>query len=422
MFYIFSESIRSEHKYCLGEYWLAPLLLFALSFAHGTLAAPVTKHKNAHCSKSQLQESQKLKVLNNTPKYLNAEVRTVVHDRALRSAGGPHDFYSEGDYWWPNLKNPEGPYIRRDGESNPDNFVAHRQSLMRLGDIIGSLSSAYLVEPHREKKQAIITAISRHLHAWFVSPKTRMSPNLLYAQAIKGRYTGRSIGLIDGIHLSEVALAIHILAKHRALDASLTEALKQWFSHFSHWLHTHPYGIKEQHHPNNHSIAWSLQMAAYAKLTQNKTLMATVRKHFKTWYLPKMMARDGSFPKETARTKPYGYSLFVLDLMAGIAQLASTPQENLWHYRSENGNSLRRGVEFMLPFIVNKQSWTFPKDIQYWADWPMQQAALLFAAYQLNDCRYAAAVESRPSETEIYEVKRNLPIRHPILWLNLDRG
>ena len=44
-----------------------------------------------------------------------------------RSAGGLHDFFSEGDYWWPDPKNPDGPYIQRDGMTNPDNFVEHRQ-------------------------------------------------------------------------------------------------------------------------------------------------------------------------------------------------------------------------------------------------------------------------------------------------------
>ena len=62
-----------------------------------------------------------------------------------RSAGGKHDFYSEGDYWWPDPNNPNGPYIQRDGQTNPDNFVAHRHAMIRLSQIIGALASAYVL-------------------------------------------------------------------------------------------------------------------------------------------------------------------------------------------------------------------------------------------------------------------------------------
>src|SRR5689334_2429931 len=48
---------------------------------------------------------------------------TVTAAYSLRSAGGKHDFYSEGDYWWPNPLSTDSPYIQRDGLTNPDNFV-----------------------------------------------------------------------------------------------------------------------------------------------------------------------------------------------------------------------------------------------------------------------------------------------------------
>jgi Alginate lyase len=48
------------------------------------------------------------------------------------SAGGLHDYFSEGDYWWPDPKNPDGPYIQRDGQSNPANFDDHRKAMRRL--------------------------------------------------------------------------------------------------------------------------------------------------------------------------------------------------------------------------------------------------------------------------------------------------
>ncbi|RYD69305.1 MAG: alginate lyase, partial [Sphingobacteriales bacterium] len=46
---------------------------------------------------------------------------TVTASSSPRSAGGKHDFFSEADYFWPDPKNPDGPYINRDGLTNPDN-------------------------------------------------------------------------------------------------------------------------------------------------------------------------------------------------------------------------------------------------------------------------------------------------------------
>src|SRR5690349_405603 len=70
---------------------------------------------------------------------------TVTAQSSPRSAGGKHDFFSEGDYWWPNPQSPDSPYIQRDGMSNPENFVAHRLAMIRLSQIVGALASAYQV-------------------------------------------------------------------------------------------------------------------------------------------------------------------------------------------------------------------------------------------------------------------------------------
>ena len=78
-------------------------------------------------------------------KALIEEPVTITAYRAERSTGGIHDFYSEGDYWWPNPINPDSAYIRRDGQTNPDNFVAHRHAMIRFSSLVGDLTSAWLV-------------------------------------------------------------------------------------------------------------------------------------------------------------------------------------------------------------------------------------------------------------------------------------
>src|SRR6476660_6436117 len=82
--------------------------------------------------------------------YLAAKPITVTASHSPRSAGGQHDFFSEGDYWWPDPNNPDGPYIQRDGMTNPDNFVEHRRAMVRLSLIVPALTAAWKITRQRK--------------------------------------------------------------------------------------------------------------------------------------------------------------------------------------------------------------------------------------------------------------------------------
>src|SRR5205823_14549763 len=164
------------------------------------------------------------RVLKAANQYLSEKPITITASHSPRSAGGLHDFFSEGDYWWPDPQNTDGPYIQRDGLSNPDNFVAHRRALMRLSVQVPALVAAWkLTQDDRYAQHA-----AQHLRAWFIDERTRMNPSLQYAQAIKGRTTGRGTGIIDTIHLVEVARAVEVLTGSRALSQGDLGAIKKW--------------------------------------------------------------------------------------------------------------------------------------------------------------------------------------------------
>ena len=328
-----------------------------------------------------------------------------------RSPGGPHDFSSEGDYWWPDPKNPDGPYIRRDGETNPANFVAHRRLLFAFAREAGALMAAYDLTHDERFAEAAVA----HLRVWFVDPATRMNPSLQYAQAIKGVCTGRATGLIDTVHLAEVALGIRALHGARALDAPTEAAVKAWFRDYLRWLQTHPYGIEESKADNNHGTCWVLQAAAFALLLDDEVSLADCRRRFRENLLPQM-APDGSFPRELARTKAYGYSIFNLDVMTGLAVLLSTPKEDLMKFQLTDGRSMIRGVEFLAPFLADKSLWKRPPDVLYWKEWPVRQPALLFGAVAGGRDDWLKLWQSLPADPAVEEVRRNMPIRFPTLW------
>jgi hypothetical protein len=259
---------------------------------------------------------------------------------------------------------------------------------------------------------------ARHLRAWFLDEETRMAPHLRHAQAIHGRSPGRGIGIIDTIHLVEVARAIEALEGAPGLSSAERDAVRGWFAQYLRWMTTDPNGIEEREAKNNHGTCWVMQVAAFARLTANASLLAFARERFKTVLVPGQVAADGSFPLETARTKPYGYSLFNLDAMATVARLLSTPRDDLWHFETPDGRGLRRAVAFMVPFVRDRERWPFPPDVMYDDQWPMRHPSLLFAGLAYGETGYLDLWKTLPADSDVEEVVRNFFVRQPVLWVD----
>lgn len=368
------------------------------------------------CSNSISKQTANIlkdQILQNAEWAMTQEPETVTADSCERSEGGIHDFYSEGDYWWPNPDDPEGKYIRKDGQTNPDNFVAHRLAMIRFSKIVGSLASAYLIT----NNEKYVEQAFKHIRAWFVTPETLMNPSLLYAQAIKGVTSGRGVGIIDTIHLMEVAQGILRMQDAKNVDKSELEIVKKWFADYLTWLTTHPYGIDEMNAKNNHGTCWVMQVGSFAKLTGNEEILEMCRERYKSVLLPNQMAADGSFPREMSRTKSYGYALFNLDAMTTVCQILSTETDNLWEFTTSDGKNIHKGMEFMYPFIEDKSKWNLPPDVMYWDEWPIAQPSLIFSAVNLKNKDYFNLWRSLEHNFTVQEVERNTPVRNPLIWL-----
>jgi hypothetical protein len=333
---------------------------------------------------------------------LTAKPLTVTSFKSDRSAGGKHDFFSEGDYWWPDSSNPNGPYIQKDGLTNPENFTAHRKAMIRFSRIVANQTSAYLLTGKTMyAKQAII-----HIKAWFIDTSTRMNPSLLYAQAIKGKVTGRGIGIIDMIQLIEVAKSIQILEKTNLIPADDSLKIHQWFTNYLNWVTTHPYGIDERNAKNNHGTCWIMQVSAFADLVKDTALFNDCKDRFLNVIIPNQMDERGAFPLELKRTKPYGYSLFNLDAVMTIA-----------HIYKINTPSLKKSIEFIYPYVQDKKSWPYPKDVMYWDEWPVAAPFLLFGYINYNEPAWINTWKALNHFPTNEEVIRNLPVRNPLIWL-----
>jgi hypothetical protein len=352
------------------------------------------------------------RILNAARQYLSLEPQTITAFPAPDSPGGLHDFYSQADYFWPNPKNPNGPYINRDGQSNPQNFDKHRAVMIELSVRMPALTAAWLLT----SKSQYAKRAGDYLRAWFVSPATRMNPNLEFAQGVRGVSTGRSYGIIDTLHLVEVARAASFLGSE-ALSTADLQAVKQWFREYLTWLKTSKPGKQERDSLNNHATCWALQASAFARLIGDEETRDEERKWFMQALLPDQLGEDGSFPKELGRTKPYSYSIFNFDIMAGLAQSLKGSGVDLTTYALPDGRGLCKAAAFIYPYLEDKSKWPYRKDVEHFDALPVRSPGLLFAGRACHRSEYITLWKRLNPDPTDREIIRNYPIRQPLLWV-----
>ena len=63
--------------------------------------------------------------------------------------------------------------------------------------------------------------------------------------------------------------------------------------------------------------------------------------------------------------------------------ILSDSKQCLWSY-DRNGLSLLTAVEFMAPFVAEKEEWPLEPDVMYWEEWPVAHPSFLLAAIIYN--------------------------------------
>jgi hypothetical protein len=356
------------------------------------------------------------RILRAAADILPQPIVTITAVPAPNSPGGAHDYVSQADYFWPNPKNPEGPYINRDGQSNPANFNGHRRVMIALSVRVPALVAAWLLT----RDQRYARRAGEYLTAWFVDDATRMNPNLEYAQGVHGISSGRSYGIIDTLHLVEVARAASFLDA-RALARSDREGVDAWFRSYLMWMKNSDKGRKERDAANNHATCWALQAGEYARLAGDEGTREELRAWYGTVLLRNQLGADGSFPQELVRTKPYSYSIFNFDVMAALAQSLDTPPSGhggrLATFALPDGRGLCRAAAFLYPYLRDKGAWPYAKDVEHFEALPVRSPGLLFAGLACQREEYIALWKTLDPDPTDAEIVRNYPVRQPLLWV-----
>ena len=264
-----------------------------------------------------------------------------------------HDYYSEAPFWWANPDDPGGPYLLREGRPNPDRFEANRAALNSMSDAVFALGAAsYLFDDARYGQRA-----AHIVNTWFVNPKTRMNPNLEYAQAIRNLNTGRPAGIIEGRVLIRAIQGMEFLAETGGWDPKDQAVVRKWFEDYLRWLTQSRNGLEEKRSSDNHAAWWTAQVAAVATYVGDDLAAKAAFDVYRDRIFPRQIRADGSAPTEEARNSPW-YSVFNLEAYTMVCRIAEVQGVDLWSVRGKNGSTLSTVIDYLKPHLADPRQWS----------------------------------------------------------------
>jgi hypothetical protein len=287
---------------------------------------------------------------------LTAKPPSVMDKPGVPPSGDKHDYMSLAPYFWPDPAKKDGlPYIRRDGERNPEAGGSNSDSPRwgKTTSAVETLSLAY----YFTGKEEYAAQAARLLRAWYLDPATRMNPNLNFAQAVRGVNDGRGTGIIESVQVTRVVDSLGLLGGSPSWSAADQAGMEAWMKAYLDWLLTSKNGKDEQRAANNHGMYYDVQVVSLALFTGQKEVARRVLEAAREKRIAAQVEPDGSQPRELARTKSFSYSVFNLTAMLKLAALGERAGVDLWGYQSSDGRSIRRALEFLAPYVDPGKPW-----------------------------------------------------------------
>lgn len=334
----------------------------------------------------QLMEAYKQLLKDADKKAMKFGPVSVMGKKKAPPGGDKHDYMSLAPYWWPDPSKPDGlPYIRKDGQTNPEvKEYKDKEYMPQLCEYVYMLGLAYYFSDDNMYAEHA----TKLLRTWFLDAETKMNPNMKYAQAIKGANEGRGAGLIDSRHFLKVIDAIGLIQTSKYWKQADQQGMKKWFANFLHWMQTSENGLDEMDAKNNHGAWYDAQRLSMSlfidsmELANKIVLNAADR-------LDKQMDCKGFFPAEMARTTSLHYTTFALEAFFKIAQMAEKTGFDFWNYTTPSGKSLKKAFEVLKPYLTKEKKWEGQqiKDFDFEEGYPLLLQAV--SHFECKDCENA---------------------------------
>jgi hypothetical protein len=294
--------------------------------------------------------------------YLKMKPVSVMDKKLTPVSGDKHDYMSQAPYFWYDSTKPNGlPYMRKDGVRNPEiNKITDRTYLGNLENATRALSLTWFITG--DEKYAAKSA--ELLKTWFLDESTKMNPHLEYGQAIPGINTGRGIGLIETIALTNIADAAILLQGSRSWTNADHLSLQKWYGEFLNWMLTSKNGKEEHAAKNNHGTWYYAQVIDFSLFIGDTNKAKQLAEESKR-RLDSQLTKEGKQPLELERTNGLGYSTMNLRGWFTVATLAEKTGVNIWNYQTSGSADLRTAFDWLLPYALGEKKWEYDQISEY---------------------------------------------------------
>ena len=349
----------------------------------------VLLRKRARPQAERKNDPALVRLFDDADKAMRETPFSVVEKAVLPPSGDKHDYLSLAPYAWPDPRKPNGlPYLLRDGQINPerDSIPDHR-AFARICDLTETLGLAYFFSDD----ERFAAKAAQLLRTFFVAPATRMSPNLKFAQIVRGKDNGRSSGIIDTAVIVKLVDGLGLLTPSKSFTPADRRGLDAWLRDYLTWLRESDLGRKEGRAGNNHGTWYDVEVVALALATGQADLASETLNFARKRRIGRQIDPDGEQPEELRRTRPWHYAVFNLEALVLLANMGERTGVDLWRYQTPDGRSIRQALAWLLPFAFGEKPWSL-HDIDGMNPDAIEPA-LREAAAALKDAELAAAVE-----------------------------
>ncbi len=286
-----------------------------------------------------------------------SDKRSVIYTKRDYKSVDQNDYVSLSPYWWPDPQKEDGlPYIRRDGEENPEASLYDKSDFRKLGFDIYHLSLLYYLTEDRQ----YYNIMKKNIYYYLLDSKTGMNPNMDHAQTVKGQDNGRCYGIIE--YSANVSFAFYLLNQIYLMgyvEEEFKNDLNVWVRKFYEWMTQSSNGKKERDGNNNHAIYWDLGTIILCDFLQDDTLIKEMYDRVVLFRVKAQISEEGSMPFELARTRSKFYSTMALKGLLNFSNISSRYGYDLFE-DSECKTILTTAVDYIYDrLIFETKPWVY---------------------------------------------------------------
>ena len=332
-------------------------------------------------------------------KILDEKIATVMDKPAVAHSGDKHDYYSWANYYWPDPTKPDGkPYISKDGQENPERlkYTDEIPFLTMIRNVRTLAFAGYYTDDARYFAKA-----AEYLRAWFITPETRMNPNMKYSQVMLGKNEDRGYGagiITLSFRIQYLLDSVTLLQGQPCWSEADHAAFDRWLREYMNWLATSPLSEDAKRFTNNHSTYFAAQQAMLhlhfgEKEAARQVIADIFDKRFAIQF-----AEDGSQPREMGRAISFTYSTMNLRGWVSLAEMGKRCGFDGYAYKSSKGTGIYEALKFFQPFVNGGKEWKGKQikgGIPYASVWEL----MVMGARQFDDPEFdqaAMAIADKP--------------------------